>query len=366
MKILHIANIKENKANGVCVAVPQHVIFQAKFADVAFINLNNVAIAELKDYQIFFDKDTIIEDILKEFALPDIVVFHEVNYVGYTQLYKQFKKQYIPYIILPHGELTQGALRKKWLKKKVAYTLLFNKFIRNAIAIQCLSENEANRIKIKTPIKFVGTNGVYDIPEKKRFFSDKCTKLLYIGRLDIIIKGIDRLFDAICINKKYFEQNKITLDIYGPKKTDQKLDVQDLINKKSLTNIVFLHAPIYGEDKYEIIRNHDLFLQTSRTEGMPMGILEAMNIGLPCFITKGTSFADILVEYDAGYYAGETVEEIAQNLIKAIECDQKEIKSSNAIKLVSTKYLWSNVAENTIKKYEQLIGKDESNHKTTN
>lgn len=365
MKILHIANITDNRASGVCVVVPQHIIAQAKFADIAFVNINNKAIPELENFQILVNNN-IVDDVKKSFGLPELVIIHEVNYIDYVHIYKQFKKQNIPYIILPHGELTQDALHKKWLKKKVAYALLFNKFIRSAIAIQCLSQNEADRIKIKTPTKFIATNGVCDIPEKKRIFSIKCTKLLYIGRLDIIIKGIDRLFDAICINKKYFEQNEITLDIYGPKKSDQKFDVQKLINKKNLANIVFLHEPIYGETKYEIIRNHDLFLQTSRTEGMPMGILEAMNIGLPCFITKGTSFADLLVEFDAGYYAGETVEEIAQNLIKTIECDEKEAKSLNAMKLVSTQYLWSNVAEKTIKKYKQLIGNNESNHKTTN
>lgn len=366
MKVLHIANIEENKANGVCVVVPQHVIAQAKFADVAFININNKAINELKNLQIFVDTNSIVEEALNKFGSPDIVIFHESNQIGYIKIYKQFFKNNIPYIILPHGELTQGALRKKWLKKKVAFALIFNKFVRKALAIQCLSQSEASRIKIKTPIKFIGTNGIYDIPEKKQFFSTKCTKLLYIGRLDIKIKGLDRIFDAIYINKDYFEKNNIVFDIYGPKKLDQKADLQEFINKKTLTNIVFLHEPVYGEEKYEIIRNHDLFIQASRTEGMPMGILEAMCIGLPCFITRGTSLADLLVEYDAGYYAGETVEEIAKNLIKAIECDKKEIKSNNAIMLISSQYIWDQVAENTVRTYEQLLGNNESNSEARN
>lgn len=361
MRILHIANIKENKANGVCVAVPQHVISQANFADVAFININNVAIPELKEYQIFVDNNTKIEKKLDKFGLPDIVVFHEVNYIDYIYIYKQFLKRNIPYVILPHGSLTQGALRKKWLKKKVAYTLLFNKFIRNALAIQCLSQSEADRIKIKTPQKFIGTNGIYDIPNKKQNHSEKCTKLLYIGRLDIIIKGLDRLFDAIYINKEYFELNNITLDIYGPNKIDQKVNLQEFVNKKSLTDIVILHEPVYGEEKYEILRNHDLFVQVSRTEGMPVGILEAMNIGLPCFITQGTSMLDMLIKYDAGYCAGETSEDMATNLIKAIECNQKKAKGCNAIRLVSENYLWNNVSCNNIKKYKQLVEQNESN-----
>ena len=41
--IIHIAEIKVSSFSGVSVVVPQHVNAQKKYANVAFVNVNNVA-----------------------------------------------------------------------------------------------------------------------------------------------------------------------------------------------------------------------------------------------------------------------------------------------------------------------------------
>lgn len=356
MKVLHIANIKENKANGVCVAVPQHVITQANFADVAFLNLNNIAITELKEYQIFVDKNTFIEDILKEFALPDIVVFHEVNYVGYIHLYKQLVKQNIPYIILPHGELTRGALRKKWLKKKVAYALLFNKFIRNAIAIQCLSENEAKNIVIKTSKKFIGTNGVHVSNKLKERFNSECIKLFYIGRLDYYHKGLDILIESLSIIKRECFDKNVTLSIFGPNVNGYSDELQEIINSKDMNDIVKIYSPVFGDEKLSVIENYDLFIQTSRFEGLPMGVLEVMGHGVPCILSKGTNIGEALLENNCGYYAGETIEDVVSALKIAFndKSNWRDI-GKKAHNFINENYDWDRIAENTINEYSSIL-----------
>ena len=46
--------------------------------------------------------------------------------------------------------------------------------------------------------------------------------------------------------------------------------------------VVKLNREIDEEEKRQILLDTDVFIQTSRFEGMPMGILEALSYGLPC------------------------------------------------------------------------------------
>lgn len=356
MKVLHIANIEENKANGVCVAVPQHVIAQAKYADAFFINLNNIAIPELKEYQVFVNKNTIIDYIFDKVGLLDVVIFHESNYISYISIYKKLVKHNIPYIILPHGEITQGALNKKWLKKKIAFALIFNKFIRNAIAIQCLSQNEADMIKIKTPKKFIGTNGV-QIPNKlKEKFNTQCIKLFYIGRLDPYHKGLDILINALAAMKHEICEKNITLSLFGPNLDIYLEKLQEILNNSNMNDIVKIYPPVFGDEKLEVIENHDLFIQTSRFEGLPVGVIEVMGYGVPCVLSKGTNLGESLINNKCGYYAGESAEDVTTALKIALndKSNWQEI-GKRAHNFINENYNWDRIAENTINEYKKIL-----------
>ena len=59
-----------------------------------------------------------ISNLNKPFDKPDIVIFQECYQKEYLRISKLLEKREIPYVIIPHGELSFEAQQKKHLKKE--------------------------------------------------------------------------------------------------------------------------------------------------------------------------------------------------------------------------------------------------------
>lgn len=354
MVVLHIAHIADNPFSGVAVAVPQHVKAQQQFAKVGLVNLDGRQIDGIEN-QFFCDKEFSFSALPEPFCTPNLIVFHEVYRPAFLKLYKRARKAGVPYIVIPHGCLTKEAQRKKWLKKVCANLLVFNAFLKNAAAIQFLSQRECCNSDFGKK-KIIGPNGVFMPAERKQAFGNETVNIIFIGRMEVAVKGLDLLVRAIGEIADSLRDDKVSFSLCGPDRMNGREYLQGLIDQVGVGDLVELSDAVVGERKEAELLNADIFIQTSRTEGMPMGILEALSYGVPCLVTRGTTLGEIIEEYDAGWVAETNAQSIADVLLKALrEKDHWEEKSRNGVKMVEENFLWSKVAENTLREYEEIL-----------
>ena len=354
MVILHIAAIKNNPFNGVCVVVPEYLETQKSYAEIGFININNEEIDGVQN-RFEYKKPFNLSSLPSPFNKPDLVVFQEAYRGDYLSIAKVLRKNNIPYVIVPHGELTEFAQKKKRIKKLSANLLLFNRFTKKALAIQCLSAKELDTTHFGKR-KFIGTNGVRMPLVKKESFREGGIRFVYIGRLEVTIKGLDIMIAAFSLKKELLKREGCELSIYGPDLCGRYAEVESLIEKYDVGDIVHLNHEISGKDKENALLDSDVFIQTSRTEGMPLGILEAMSYGLPVLITEGTRLSDTVAEANSGWTATTDVKAVAEAIERAvIERTTLKEKSSNAVSCIQKSFSWDHISKNTVKSYQELV-----------
>ena len=354
MVILHIARMPADTCSGVRCAVPGHVRAQKRFADTALWNLGERV--DLDGLSPVFDAES-LDTLPMPYRRPDAAVFHEIYIPRFPAIAKQLRKSGIPYFIVPHGSLRRGAQQHSRLKKTAANLLLFRSFCDRAAGIQCLTEQE-KRESVMGKRLFVAPNGVDPQPQTKRRFHSDSTRFVYVGRLDSHVKGLDRMLKAFAAEKAFLLENGCTLDLYGPAEergVSRADEVRALIAETGTEALVTLHPAVYGEEKRRVLLDADVFIQTSRTEGMPLGVLEALSYGLPCLLTEGTSLAQAVSDTGAGRNAGSTVDGIAEALAQFVrDRDRLPQLSANALAL-SQAYSWDAAARRAIDAYRALL-----------
>lgn len=363
MKILYISGLSNNLAAGPNWSVPAGIKAQERIDDVLWINLTEACLPHwqevkayhnIKEYGLKF-----VLDILPDgFRRPDLVVFEGFYMPEHTSIARRLRRECIPYVIVPRGSLTRRAQRGgclKRLKKAVANLLMFKPYTRGALAIQYLTEAERSDSGVSWNIRsFVVPNGFTTPAEYKSSFSVNGLRAVFIGRLDMYHKGLDVLLDACAREHAFLREHGVTLSLYGPRRYDFER-IGEYVRHHGIGDIVTMHDEIAGDEKRHVLLDSDLFVLTSRFEGHPMGLIEALAYGVPALVSPGSNMADEIAAADAGWVCDAEAGSVAAALRRIVrEKETLPAKSAGARRL-SLAYDWDSIARDFHEKTTALL-----------
>ena len=213
------------------------------------------------------------------------------------------------------------------LIEKVIRKLLLRKIDGFIFQTSAARECYPHAIKSKSTII---PNGVFNdvLRDPVEFEKRDWKKICAVGRLSEQ-KGFDTLIDSFklfCDKKKGY-----SLNIYGDGQLRNSL--QDKVDGYNLSDSVFFHGNI--PNVIEQISNAGMFVLSSRFEGMPNALMEAMAMGLPCISTNcefgpneliENEVNGILVNVDDSIELSEAMEKVTNDRSFAMELSAASIR----------------------------------------
>jgi len=124
----------------------------------------------------------------------------------------------------------------------------------------------------------------------KSFPTSGTLNLLAIGSLEQMYKSPDIVLKALSIVKSRGVDFRLTWLGDGKYKND----MIKMSEKFSISENVFFQGNVSKEKVNQYLRNADIYIQASRTEGLPRALVEAMAVGLPCIGTNVGGIPELL------------------------------------------------------------------------
>lgn len=202
-------------------------------------------------------------------------------------------------LISPKGELYEGALSKKFLKK-IIWIKLFNVLFKRKYLFHATSKEEENTIK-----KYLKPKNIYIAPDIIEFdFSgqkkrNNTLKIVFVSRIE------HKKNLSFCIKVLFKVKREINFEIYGDIGDKNYFNNCMSELKRLPKNISWSYNGILKQDEVKnVFLNSDLFFFPTLGENFGYVILESLSSYCFTLLSKGTTIFDDLNDYKIGINIG--------------------------------------------------------------
>ena len=259
-------------------------------------------------------------------------------------------------VLTPHGMLEPWIMARHYWSKKVPALLLYQKSaVVKADVLHATAKSEKEnlqRLGYNDRIKVIA-NGidVEDIEMKPSWKRNK--EILFLSRIHVK-KGINFLLEAVAQLKEQMEGYVIR--IAGEGDVTYIEELKQLAARLGISQLIIFEGGVYGNRKWELFRQADLFILPTHSENFGIVVAEALASGTPVITTMGTPWSE-LESQRCGWWTEVGTEATAQALCNFLSLteDELEMMGRNGRKLVEEKYSVRKVAKEFVDMYKSIL-----------
>jgi len=269
-----------------------------------------------------------------------------------------------PYVISPHGGYSPRVLAgSNRIAKFVWMRMRERGYVRNGSMIHAVSPRELEELRATFGDRpSVLVPNAIDLPAVGAAPADRMLgprrRIVFLGRLAIESKGLDVLLEGYASYVTLERDTDTELVVAGPDFRSGREELEALAASLLPPGHVRFTGPLFGREKEALLSSAYVFVHTSRWEGMPFAVLEALAMGCPVLVTPATNLGEHIDEFGAGVVVDGSAQSVAEGLRRILEipADQYERLCSAARRLASARFTWPIVAEQMTSEYGKILG----------
>ena len=273
------------------------------------------------------------------------------------------KRAGVPCVITPHGMMASWDWAKGPLKKRLFFSLLIGKVWRSAAAIRFLSHGEAansvidaNRKGVVIPNFVPAPPASVDGWRAESFRSRMNIRpgapvVLFLGRVSPE-KGVMEIVDAFGPVSE--RMRDAVLLVVGPLQGEYAAAVKQRVASVPWRDNVRFTGALFDEEKHAAFAASTLFTMLSKSEGLPVSVLEALSHGLPTLLAEDSNLPEV-GEYRAGVLIKPGRDDVAAALVGLLaDRERLRVMGANARRLFEERFTSDAVIPRIVSLYEKV------------
>jgi glycosyltransferase involved in cell wall biosynthesis len=301
--------------------------------------------------------DGLVRYVEAEMNSSSLVVLNAIFHPSVARLARVLRGRGISYVVAPHDPYHSSIFLKNASLKWPYWYLAERPMLRRAAAVQVLDKRHGDLLRergVKTKVIEV-INGYREsdvIPESEIVFrSGGTARVLFLGRIESINKGLDLLVDAF---DGVAEDVNAELTVQGPDGGDLAALEAQAKRLKHGGRIRFL-PPDFKTSPSKIAAGYDVFVIPSRFEGFSLAAMEAMLAGRPVVISDIAGLAPHVRAAGCGVVVDANVGSIREGILSVLKRrGEWEAMGLAGRRYALERFRWERIAREAMGEYGRL------------